>query len=265
MSADGSGAMSVDGSGAKALVMNQAAVAYGRTPVLEGVDGVVEAGESVALIGPNGAGKSTLLKAILGLVPVVRGSITVLGGPPSAARRQVAYVPQADTLDAEFPVTAGQVVLMGRYPRVGWGRRPGRADRRAAAVALSEVGLADRARERFGTLSGGQRQRVLLARAIAQEARLLLLDEPFNGIDAASEELLLAALRRLREQERAAVVVATHDLALAHLFCDEVCLLNRHQFGFGPVATTLTPELLRATYGGHALQLRGDSVILAQP
>jgi len=250
--------------GTQALVLRQAAVAYDRTPLLEGIDGVVEAGESVALIGPNGAGKSTLLKAILGLVPVVRGSITVLGGPPAAARRQVAYVPQADTLDAEFPVTAGQVALMGRYPHVGWVRRPGRADRLAAAAALEEVGLADHARERFGTLSGGQRQRVLLARAIAQQARLLLLDEPFNGIDAASEELLLAALRRLRGTG-AAVVVSTHDLALAHLFCDEVCLLNRHQFGFGPVATTLTPELLRATYGGHALQLRGDSVILAQP
>jgi manganese/iron transport system ATP-binding protein len=256
--------MPADPNGTKALVMRQAAVAYGRTPVLEGVDGVVEAGESVALIGPNGAGKSTLLKAILGLVPVVRGSITVLGGPPAASRRQVAYVPQADTLDAEFPVTAGQVVLMGRYPGVGWVRRPGRADRQAATDALAEVGLADHARERFGTLSGGQRQRVLLARAIAQRARLLLLDEPFNGIDAASEELLLAALRRLRE-DGAAVVVSTHDLALAHLFCDEVCLLNRHQFAFGPVATTLTPELLRATYGGHALQLRGDGVILAQP
>jgi manganese/iron transport system ATP-binding protein len=252
-------------SGTHALVIRDAAMAYGRAPVVEGVDGVVDPGESVALIGPNGAGKSTLLKAILGLVPVVGGSITVLGRPPPAARREVAYVPQADTLDAEFPVTAGQVVLMGRYPRVGWVRWPGRADRRAAAAALEEVGMAGHARERFGTLSGGQRQRVLLARAIAQQPRLLLLDEPFNGVDAASEELLLAALRRLRQRERAAVLVSTHDLALAHLFCDEVCLLNHHQFAFGPVATTLTPELLRATYGGHALQLRGDSVILTQP
>jgi manganese/iron transport system ATP-binding protein len=250
--------------GPHALVIRHAAMAYGRAPVLEGVDGVVDPGESVALIGPNGAGKSTLLKAILGLVPVVQGSITVLGGPPAAARREVAYVPQADTLDAEFPVTAAQVVLMGRYPRVGWVRWPGRADRRAVAAALEEVGLAEHARERFGVLSGGQRQRVLLARAIAQQARLLLLDEPFNGIDAASEELLLEALRRLRA-DGAAVVVSTHDLALAHLFCDEVCLLNHHQFAFGPVASTLTPELLRATYGGHALQLRGDNVILTQP
>jgi manganese/iron transport system ATP-binding protein len=249
---------------AQALVIRQAAVAYERTPVLEGVDGVVHAGESVALIGPNGAGKSTLLKAVLGLVPVVAGSITVLGRPPLAARRQVAYVPQADALDSEFPVTAGQVVLMGRYPRVGWVRRPGRADRRAATAALEEVGLAGLAGRRFGALSGGQRQRVLLARAIAQQARLLLLDEPFNGIDAASEELLLAALRRVRT-DGVAVVVSTHDLALAHLFCDEVCLLNRHQFAFGPTAVTLTPDLLQATYGGHAVALRGDSVILTQP
>jgi manganese/iron transport system ATP-binding protein len=248
-----------------ALVIGHATVAYDRrNPVLEGIDGVVRAGETVALIGPNGAGKSTLLKAVLGLVPVVSGSITVLGRPPAAARREVAYVPQAETLDREFPVTAGQVVLMGRYPRVGWIRRPGRADRKAAADALEEVGLSDRAGKRFGALSGGQRQRVLLARAIAQEARLLLLDEPFNGIDAASEELLLGALRR-RCEAGAAVVVSTHDLALAHLSCDEVCLLNHHQFGFGPTETTLTPELLRATYGGQALQLHGDSVILTKP
>ncbi|HYY77645.1 MAG TPA: metal ABC transporter ATP-binding protein [Actinomycetes bacterium] len=247
-----------------ALAIDHAAVAYGRVPVLEDVHGQVRAGETVALIGPNGAGKTTLIRAVLGLVPVVRGSIAVLGRPPAAARRQVAYVPQADTLDGEFPVSVEQVVLMGRYPRIGWLRRPGRRDRAAARGALEEVGLAGLAAARFGTLSGGQRQRALLARAIAQEARLLLLDEPFNGIDATSEELLLAALGRLK-QAGAAVVMSTHDLALAHLACDEVCLLNHHQFGFGPVDRTLTPELLRATYGGRALELRGDSVIVARP
>ncbi|HEV3011784.1 MAG TPA: metal ABC transporter ATP-binding protein, partial [Actinomycetota bacterium] len=149
------------------LVLRQATVAYERDPVVEGVDGEVAAGQSVALIGPNGAGKSTLIRAVLGLVPLTGGTIQVLGRSPSAARRQVAYVPQADTLDAEFPVSALQVVLMGRYPRVGWVRRPGPADRQAAAKALAEVGLAERASARFGTLSGGQRQRVLLARAIA--------------------------------------------------------------------------------------------------
>jgi manganese/iron transport system ATP-binding protein len=232
--------------------------------ILRGCDFYLQDGELVGIIGPNGAGKSTLIRAVLGLVPVVSGSVTVLGRPPQAARRQVAYVPQADTLDAEFPVSALQAVLMGRYPRVGFVRRPGAADRQAAESALAAVGLAERASARFGTLSGGQRQRVLLARAIAQEPRLLLLDEPFTGVDALSQELLLTALRRLRGAG-AAVVMATHDLGLAHLACDEVCLLNRHQIGFGPIGTTLTPERLRATYGGQALELRGDGVIVARP
>jgi manganese/iron transport system ATP-binding protein len=247
-----------------ALVLRDVAVAYDRVRVLEGIGGEVAPGSSVALIGPNGAGKSTLLRAVLGLVPVVAGTITVLGRRPADARSDVAYVPQADTLDAEFPVSVEQVVVMGRYRRIGWLRRPGRADRDAARDALERVGLADRAGDRFGTLSGGQRQRVLLARAIAQEARLLLLDEPFNGVDAASRDLLLDALGGLRATG-AAVVMSTHDLALAHLSCDEVCLLNHHQYGFGPTEATLTPERLRATYGGRALSLTGDDVILVQP
>ena len=239
-------------------------MAYGREPVLHGVHGEVAAGEAVALIGPNGAGKSTLIKAILGLVPVVSGEIEVLGLPPRAARGLVAYVPQADALDPEFPVTALQVVEMGRYRRAGWLRPLRRADREAARAALAEVGLADRAGARFGTLSGGQRQRVLLARALAQEPRLLLLDEPFNGVDATSQELILAALGR-RRASGTAVVLSTHDLAVAHLACDEACLLNRHQVAFGPVASTLTPELLQATYGSGAVALGGGRAIVADP
>ena len=246
-----------------ALRFERASLAYGRATVVEEVDGEVRPGEAVALIGPNGAGKSTLIKGVLGLVPVVSGRIEVLGTAAAKARRRVAYVPQADTLDADFPVTAGQVVLMGRYREVGWVRRPGAADRRIAAGALAAVGLADRAGMRFGTLSGGQRQRVLLARAIAQRPALLLLDEPFNGVDAVSQEALLYALAGLRA-EGAAVVISTHDLALAHLACDEVCLLNRHQVAFGPTGSTLTPELLRAAYGGQALELRGDRVVVAR-
>jgi manganese/iron transport system ATP-binding protein len=237
------------------LVARDVAIAYDRLPVLEGVSGQVLPGESVALIGPNGAGKTTLLKAVLGLVPLVRGSISVLGLPPAAARRWVGYVPQAAALDPEFPVSAGQVVLMGRYPQVGWVRRPSRADRAAAAAALEAVGLADQARARFGVLSGGQRQRVLMARAMAQGARLLLLDEPFTGVDATSEELLIAALAQARAAG-AAVLVSTHDLALAHVTSDRVWLLNRRQFGFGPVDDTLTPERLQATYGARAAESR---------
>lgn len=250
--------------GPDALVLDEATVAYGRVPALERVSGRVPAGRTIALIGPNGAGKSTLIRAVLGLVPVVSGSITVLGQTPVRARRDVGYVPQADTLDADFPVSVGQVVLMGRYRRIGWVRRPGAEDRAAAANALDTVGLAHRAKDRFGTLSGGQRQRVLLARAIAAAPRLLLLDEPFNGVDAVSQDALLAALGKLTAAGTA-VVISTHDLALAHLACDDVCLLNRHQFAFGPPAATLTPELLRATYGGAAVELGAHGVIVARP
>jgi manganese/iron transport system ATP-binding protein len=236
-------------------------VAYGREPVVEGVTGVVPPGGAVALIGPNGAGKTTLIKAVLGLVPLLGGQITVLGRSPAEARGRVAYVPQSDVLDSEFPVSAEQVVLMGRYRQVGWLRRAGRRDRAAAQSALERVGLVDRRRDRFGTLSGGQRQRVLLARAIAQDARLLLLDEPFSGVDTTTTDLLLDVLADLRN-DGVAVVMSTHDLAVAHLACDAACLLNRHQVAFGPVGEALTPEHLHQTYGAGAVVLAEGSAIV---
>jgi manganese/iron transport system ATP-binding protein len=246
-----------------ALVLDDVAAAYGREPVLEGVRGTLAPGSALALIGPNGAGKTTLIKAILGLVPLTAGRIEVLGTSPANARARVAYVPQADALDQQFPVSVLQVVLMGRYRKIGWLRRPGKADRAAALAALEEVGLAVRARDRFGVLSGGQRQRVLLARAVAQEARLLLLDEPFNGVDATTTEALLAVLDRLRA-DGVAVVMSTHDLAVAHLVCDDACLLNHHQVAFGPIDDALRPELLKATYGGSALLLDGGTTLVAR-
>ena len=244
-----------------ALRLDGLAAAYGRDLVLEGVTGCVDPGGSLALIGPNGAGKSTLIKAILGLVPAAAGTVEVLGTTPQRARSRVAYVPQADTLDPQFPVDAMQVVLMGRYRRIGWLRRPGREDRQAAAAALDRVGLAARAGDRFGTLSGGQRQRVLLARAIAQEARLLLLDEPFNGVDSTTTEVVLDVLAELRAAG-VALVMATHDLSVAHLACGDACLLNRQQVAFGPIEDALTADTLKATYGGTALVLAGGSTII---
>jgi manganese/iron transport system ATP-binding protein len=243
------------------LAMDRAAVAYGRAVAVEDVSLTIGPGDAVALIGPNGAGKSTLLKAILGLLPLSRGSVSVLGEPPDRARREVAYVPQADTLDAEFPVSVLQVVLMGRYRSIGWARRPRRSDRALALDALGEVGLREQASERFGTLSGGQRQRVLLARAVAQHAKLLLLDEPFNGLDATTSEILVKVLGRLRA-EGAGVVMSTHDLAVAHLTCGEACLLNRRQVAYGPIADTLTPDLLAAAYGPRAVVLASDATIV---
>jgi len=242
-------------------VLEDATAAFGRTPVLEGVTGRVAPGGSVALIGPNGAGKTTLIRAILGLMPLTSGRIEVLGGLPSRARGRVAYVPQADVLDSEFPVSVLQVVLMGRYRKIGWLRRPGREDRAIAMEALHRVGVADRAGERFGILSGGQRQRVLLARAVAQEAELLALDEPFNGVDATTTDLLIEVLGELRATG-VAVVMSTHDLAVVHLACDEACLLNRHQIAFGPMDEALTAERLRETYGGSAVVLAGGATIV---
>ena len=244
-----------------ALVLEGASAAYGRTVVLEGVTGRVARGGSVALIGPNGAGKTTLIRAILGLMPLTGGRIEVLGGSPATARGRVAYVPQADVLDPEFPVSVLQVVLMGRYRRIGWLRRPGREDKAIAVEALRRLGVADRAGDRFGVLSGGQRQRVLLARAVAQEAELLLLDEPFNGVDATTTDLLVEVLGDLRATG-VAVVMSTHDLAVAHLACDDACLLNRQQIAFGPMDQALTAELLRETYGGSAVVLAGGATIV---
>ena len=238
------------------LLVQDLAVAYRRERVLEGVSLRLDPGDAVALVGPNGAGKTTLIRAVLGLAPAVGGRVEVLGRAPEDARGDVAYVPQAEALERGFPVTAEQVVLMGRYRRIGWLRRPGRADRQAAAEALAEVGLAERAGARFGTLSGGQRQRVLIARALAQAPRLLLLDEPFNGVDSTTTQVLLDVLARLRSGG-VAVVMSTHDLTVAHLTCGDACLLNRRQVAFGPVADTLTPDMLRRTYGAGAVVLAG--------
>ena len=236
-------------------------VRYGRHPAVEDVTLELAEGSAMALIGPNGAGKSTLLRAVLGLVPLAGGSVSVLGGLAHEARAQLAYVPQADALDAQFPVSALQVVLMGRYRRVGWVRRPGRRDREAAMTALGRVGMAERAGVRFGALSSGQRQRVLLARAIAQESRLLLLDEPFNGVDATTSDLVVDVLAELRA-DGAAVLMSTHDLSVAHLTCGEACLLNRRQVAVGPIGATLTPDLLAATYGRQAMALADGATVV---
>jgi manganese/iron transport system ATP-binding protein len=248
-----------------ALDLADVVVRYGDQVALRGVAGRLAAGESMALIGPNGAGKSTLIRAILGLVPAASGELRVFGLPPAEARSRVAYVPQHSQLDPEFPVNARQVVLMGRYRSVGWLRRPGRADRAAADAALAAVGLADRAGARFGTLSGGQRQRVLFARALAQEASLLLLDEPFNGVDAVTQEVLVELLGKSRNAG-AAVLLSTHDLDVARHACTEACLLNRRQFSLGPIAEALDADLLlQAFAGGPHLLADHDVLAVAEP
>ena len=224
-----------------ALRFSGAAIGYGGATVLRDVELTLPPGEVLALVGPNGAGKTTLIKAVVELASLTAGAVV--------ATKPIGYVPQAGALDPSFPVSALQVVLMGRYRSLGWWRPTGRADRRAALEALDRVGLAARARDRFGLLSGGQRQRVLVARALVALPRLLLLDEPFNGVDAVSQEAILSVLSDLKATG-CAVVISTHDLDLARSTADAVCLMNGRLHAAGPPGTTLTPELLRAAYGG---------------
>lgn len=233
-----------------ALRVTGLTVRYGDVPALDDVDLTVAPGEACGLVGANGSGKSTLFKAVVGLVRPVSGAVEVLGGPADDARRRglVAYVPQADDVDPRFPVSVGDVVLMGRYHRMGLRRHPRDVDRVAVAGALRRVGLTELADRQIGRLSGGQRQRVLLARALAQEARLLLLDEPFTGVDVASEAAVTAVLLDL-VADGCSLVVATHDLVRLPDLCARSVLLQRRVLAEGPTAQVLTAANLARTFG----------------
>jgi manganese/iron transport system ATP-binding protein/manganese/zinc/iron transport system ATP- binding protein len=214
-------------------------------PALEDVTFSAGPGEVVGVLGPNGGGKTTLFRALLGELPPRSGDVRLAARP--------AYVPQTERARLDFPVSAQDVALMGAYPRAAWWRPLARAERHAALNALDRVGLRDRAREPFGSLSGGQRQRVLIARALVQDAPVLLLDEPFSGVDRVSEERIARVLRELRDDGRA-LLIATHDVEQARDF-DQVLCLNRRQVAFGPPAEILTTETLEATYGAEIVVL----------
>lgn len=225
-------------------------VAYHRKPVLWDVDISLPAQRLIAIVGPNGAGKSTLLKAILGLVPLASGSISIFDRPLKQARPLIGYVPQRETVDWDFPVDAFDVVLMGRYGRLGWIRRPGKADREVAMASLKKVGMADYAARQISQLSGGQQQRVFLARALAQDAQLYFMDEPFAGVDAATEKAIVEVLRELRSTGRT-VVAVHHDLQTVPEYFDHVVLLNMRLVAAGPIESTFTKKNLQQTYGGR--------------
>jgi ABC-type Mn2+/Zn2+ transport system ATPase subunit len=230
---------------------------YGRRIALAGVDLDVRRGALLAIIGPNGAGKSTLLKLVAGVLKPDDGSIEVLGAPPGARARDVAYVPQAETVDWDFPVTVGEVALMGRYARVGLGRQPSRADREQVDEALRTVGMAEMRDRQIGALSGGQRRRVFLARAIAADPELYLLDEPVTGVDPATQEQLMDILEA--ETGRGKTVVATtHDLIAAAERFHEVALINGRLIATGPADLVHDRQLLADTYGGRVLVIAGD-------
>jgi manganese/zinc/iron transport system ATP- binding protein len=233
-----------------AVEVHDATVAYHRRPVLWDVDVLLPAQRLIAVIGPNGAGKTTLLKAILGLVPLVSGRIEIFGRPLREARRLIGYVPQRETVDWDFPVDALDVVLMGRYGRLGWVRRPTARDREAARGALQQVAMADFAHRQISQLSGGQQQRVFLARALAQDATIYFMDEPFAGVDAATETAIVEVLRSLRAAGKT-VVAVHHDLQTVPDYFDHVVMLNMRLVAAGPTADVFTPANLQKTYGGR--------------
>jgi manganese/zinc/iron transport system ATP- binding protein len=233
-----------------AIEVRNLTVSYRNRPAIRNVTVRIDPGLLVGLVGPNGAGKSTLLKAVVGLVFPDSGTVRIFGQSVDAVRPQVAYVPQRSEVDWDYPIVVEEVVLMGRYPHLGLLRRPGPEDRRIARAALRQVGMEAFADRQIGQLSGGQQQRVFLARALAQEASILLLDEPFVGVDAATEETIYALLRRMREEGRT-VVVATHDLSRAQTSFDRLLLLNQVLVAYGPPEEVFTPALLQRTYGGR--------------
>jgi manganese/iron transport system ATP-binding protein len=208
-------------------------------------------GTITALVGVNGAGKSTLFKAIMGFVPVARGTIRLLGMPVRDALRQnlVAYVPQAEEVDWSFPVLVEDVVMMGRYGHMGFLRRPSANDRAKVDRALSRVGLTDLRHRQIGELSGGQKKRVFLARALAQEGQIILLDEPFTGVDVTTEEQIIGLLRSLRDEGHV-MLVSTHNLGSVPDFCDRTVLVKGTILAHGPTETTFTRDNLERAFGG---------------
>lgn len=243
-----------------ALVLRNAAFGYDGRPAVTGLNFSVMPGEAVAVIGANGSGKSTLLKGLLGLVPRLAGTLTAPTATDAAARGGLGYLPQQDAIDPELPVTLRQVVSMGRYRRLGLFRWPSARDREVVHDALNVVGLGSKAVARFGDLSGGQRQRGLLARAIAAEPAILLLDEPFNGLDRPNRTALIDALRHLKEQG-VAILVSTHDLEIAREVCDTVLLLDGGQLAYGPRDEVLTLENVQATFMHVQVELDGHTLV----
>ena len=233
------------------VTLEDASFSYGSSTVLTGVTGRVPAGQALALVGPNGSGKTTLMRALLGMVTVSRGRVRVNGAAPGRAPRgSVGYVPQLSDLDPTFPVTVREVVQMGMYSQLGILRRPGAEVRRRGLLAFDWVGVADRAAWGFGTVSGALMPRVLVARCVAARPRLILLDEPFNGLDQPNRDALLSIITDLKDQG-ISLVISTHDLVLAQETCEQAALLAGRQIAFGPRDEVLVARYIDEAYGGH--------------
>jgi manganese/zinc/iron transport system ATP- binding protein len=244
------------------LAVRGLTVSYGEKPAVFSIDATFPAQAMTAIIGPNGAGKSTMLKASLGVIPRLSGEVSVFGEPIERARARIAYVPQRASVDWDFPTTVIDVVLMGLYRKVGLLGRLSGALTAKARNCLDRVGMGDFADRQIGQLSGGQQQRVFLARALAQDADLYLLDEPFAGVDAATERAIIDVLKSLKSEGKA-VVCVHHDLATVTDYFDHVFLINVRRIAEGPVADTFNADNLHATYGGRLAATHIDQLNLA--
>lgn len=231
------------------LEVHDLTVSYDKKPVLWGIDLTIPKGSLVGIIGPNGAGKSTLIKSVMGLIPLGSGYAELFGKPLNEVRGQVSYVPQRGTVDWDFPASVMDVVLMGRYGKLGLFRRPKKADREAALTALRQVGMETFINRQISQLSGGQQQRVFLARALAQQADIYFLDEPFAGVDAATEKAIITLLRKMSDEGKT-VIVVHHDLQSVETYFNWVILLNTRLVASGPTEDVFTQPLLQETYGG---------------
>lgn len=232
------------------LEVHDLTVAYHKRPVLYGVDLQVPPGKLIGIIGPNGAGKSTLIKAIMGVVPPSSGWIKIFGQPYKRALTRVGYVPQRESVDWDFPVNVMDVVLMGRYGHLRLMQRPTRRDREIARECLEKVHMLPYADRQIANLSGGQQQRVFLARALAQESDIYLMDEPFAGVDAATEASIISLLQELKSRGKT-IMVVHHDLPTARTYFDHLLLINMRVVAFGRTEEVFTHELLQNTYGGR--------------
>lgn len=239
------------------LAIHDLTVAYHRRPVIWDVDLNIPEGKLVGIVGPNGAGKSTLIKACLDLVPRTSGDIRIFGKPYRKQRSLIGYVPQRESVDWDFPVSALDVVAMGLYGRIGWFRRVTRQHKKLAMEALERVGIGQLADRQISQLSGGQQQRVFLARALAQDARLYFMDEPFSAVDAATEKAIVELLHELKKRGKTCLVVH-HDLATVTRYFDWLVLLNMRVVANGPANEIFTRENLQKTYGGR-LSLLDDA------
>jgi len=253
----------VDHDAGSPVSIHDMTVAYHRKPVLWDVDYAAPEGALIGMVGPNGAGKSTLIKACLDLVPRASGSVRFFGKPYRQMRRWIGYVPQRESVDWDFPANALDVVTMGRYGRIPWCLPPRRRDREFARACLERVGMIDYAQRQINKLSGGQQQRVFLARALAQDATVYFMDEPFAGVDASTEGAIVNLLRDLRAQGKT-VLVVHHDLQTVAEYFDHVVLLNMRVVAAGETGEVFTSEALQRTYGGRLTLLDKAAQVVAR-